>query len=151
MRKIIILLLSLILISSCKTSKITQSTEVPVEVQNTHTELENSQIEHSTNTDTNNTTIVKDSIYIYVTDSIKTIDRWHTEYKDRIVNITDTLWRDKLIQIHDTITKPVYYKVTNTVTKEVKYIPLYIKILSGLGIFCIIAIFIYILIRIKFK
>lgn len=151
MRKIIILLLSLILISSCKTSKITQSTEVPVEVQNTHTELENSQIEHSTNTDTNNTTIVKDSIYIYVTDSIKTIDRWHTEYKDRIVNVTDTLWRDKLIQIHDTITKPVYYKVTNTVTKEVKYIPWYIKILTFIGIFWIIVIFIYILIRIKFK
>lgn len=149
MRKILILLLSLILISSCKTSKITQSTEVPVELQNTHRELKNSQIEHSTSTDTNNTTIVKDSIYIYVTDSTKTIDRWHTEYKDRIVNITDTLWRDKLIQIHDTITKPVYYKVTNTVTKEVKYIPWYIKILSGIGIFCIIVIFIYILIRIK--
>lgn len=51
------------------------------------------------------------------------------------------------IKVTDTITKPIY--LNKTETKEVKYIPWYVKLFAYFGIFSLVALIIYSIIKFK--
>lgn len=51
------------------------------------------------------------------------------------------------IKVTDTITKPIY--LNKTETKEVKYIPWYIQLFAYFGIFSLVALLIYSIIKFK--
>lgn len=59
--------------------------------------------------------IIKDSIVTFIKGDTITIDRWHTEYRDR--SITDTLVRT--IEVHDTIMQTRDRYILKEVEKEV--------------------------------
>lgn len=59
--------------------------------------------------------VIKDSIVTFIKGDTITIDRWHTEYRDR--NVTDTLVRN--IEIHDTIFQTRDRDIMKEVEKEV--------------------------------
>ena len=113
MKKLIFLLL--LLTTSCRTIYVDRPIETIV-----HDTLKIVQ-------EKTDSVFVKDSIFIYKNGDTVYIYKYRDRYKDKIVR--DTVYKHSV----DSISYPVYIEKE----VEVKYIPLYNKILGGLGIILI--------------
>ena len=113
MKKLIFLLL--LLTTSCRTIYVDRPIETIV-----HDTLKIVQ-------EKTDSVFVKDSIFIYKNGDTVYIYKYRDRYKDKIVR--DTIYKHSV----DSLSYPVYIEKE----VEVKYIPLYNKILGGLGIILI--------------
>lgn len=134
MRKIIaLLILCGALLSSCKTHQkfVSETTN------HTSTERLSDSLKSTKNEVYKDSVNRFDSIIVIYKDSVKYIERWHTEYKWKMQLQTDTIYKNKIIQKNDT----VYIK---NVKEVVKYkTPSYIVYIIVVLVGVIILIFIF--------
>ena len=124
----LILALITLTLTSCQTTKTVQ---VPVEVPVIKTEYVNK----------------IDSFYKLDSIFVNKYTKGDTVFVDKEKLKYIKIVKKDTIKVTDTITKPIY--VNKTETKEVKYIPWYVKVFAYIGVFSLVAILIYSIIKFK--
>ena len=126
--KILLILTLIMALTSCKTTKTVQ---VPVPVPVIKTKYINR----------------IDSFYRLDSIFVNKYTKGDTVFVDKEKLKYIKIIKKDTIQVTDTITKPIY--INNTITKEVKYIPWYIELFAYFGVFSLVAILIYSIIKFK--
>ena len=124
----LILALITLTLTSCQTTKTVQ---VPVEVPVIKTEYVNK----------------IDSFYKLDSIFVNKYTKGDTVFVDKEKLKYIKIVKKDTIKVTDTITKPIY--LNKTETKEVKYIPWYVKVFAYIGVFSLVAILIYSIIKFK--
>ena len=124
----LILALITLTLTSCQTTKTVQ---VPVEVPVIKTEYINK----------------IDSFYRLDSIFVNKYTKGDTVFVDKEKLKYIKIVKKDTIKVTDTITKPIY--LNKTETKEVKYIPWYVKVFAYIGVFSLVAILIYSIIKFK--
>lgn len=145
MRNLIYTIFLICVISSCSGLKHTQGSITPQDTIHSVREAKNGLIRDVSMDVIRDTIIFRDSIYVLQNESLKVVEKWHTQYiyKDRLKTDTNIVYFDRFLT--DTIKIP--YAVDRVIVKN--ELNLFQMIFFWVGIITFLGIIAYILLKIK--